>query len=214
MKRPCAGARAGLTAIHRSIHDRRMTDNILYLHPRDPQQTFDTAAVVDVLRTAGFISDRFEFNGAVHYKPGEEFLHLLTFLGCSPVVALGEPGLTGDEFCHIEFTPATAQSRFIAGDNIKVPRCRHCNHRINDWTHLIEEWKSKGIDDWHCPECRHTTPLHRLKWKQCAGFGRQFIKIWGIFEGEAVPGEELMNLLRGITGGDWDEFYCRTEGRA
>jgi len=189
-----------------------MTDNILYLHPRDPQQTFDSAAVIDALQRAGFIGEPFEFRAAGHFKPGEEFLHLLTFLGCSPVVSLGEPGVTGEEFCHIEFTPATAQPRFVAGDNIKVPRCRHCNQRIDGWTALIEEWNN-GVSDWGCPQCGHTTPLPRLKWKQCAGFGRQFIKVWGIFEGEAVPGEELLNLLRTTTHNEWDYFYIRTHGR-
>jgi len=187
-----------------------MTDNILYLHLRDPQQTFDSTIVIDALHKIGFIGERFEFKGTEHYKPGEEFLHLLTFLGCSPVVSLGEPGLTGDEFCHIEFTPAAEKPLFIAGDNIKVPRCRHCNHRVDDWQQLIDAWKRRGMDEWQCPHCGNTTPLHRLKWKQCAGFGRQFIKVWGIFEGEAVPGEELMNSLRQRSNREWDYFYCRT----
>ncbi len=191
-----------------------MTDNILYLHPRDPYQSFDTTAIAEVLRKIGFIGDRFEFRGAQHYKPGEEFLHLLTFLGCSPVVALGEPGLTGEEFCHIEFTGVSEAPLFAAGDNVKVPRCRHCNQRIDDWQAMVESWRSQGIGQWSCPNCGQNTPLHRLKWKQCAGFGRQFIKVWGIFEGEAVPGEELLNTLRAITHNEWDYFYLRTHGSA
>ncbi|HEY0635456.1 MAG TPA: hypothetical protein VGE00_08740 [Gammaproteobacteria bacterium] len=186
-----------------------MTNNILYLHPRDPHQTFNTVTVVDALRALGFIGDGFEFKGVYHYKPGEEFLHLLTFLGCSPVVALGEPGLTGEEFCHIEFTGTSDKPLFIAGDNVKVPRCRHCNQRIDDWHTVVEMWRSRGIEQWSCPNCGKNTPLHRLKWKQCAGFGRQFLKVWGIFEGEAVPGEELLNALRQATGSEWDYFYCR-----
>lgn len=209
--RPCTGATAGLTAIHRRLRDSPMTDNILYLHPRAPLDTVEASKLVAALQALGFISESFEFKGAVHYRPGEEFLHLLTFLGCSPVVALGEPGLTGEEFCHIEFTPVTEKPLFIAGDNIKVPRCRHCNQRIDDWARMIEEWKSTGSGDWHCPLCDHTTPLHRLKWKQCAGFGRQFIKVWGIFEGEAVPGEELLSALRQVGGLEWDYFYTRTQ---
>lgn len=190
-----------------------MTDNILYLHPREPHQTFDSGATIEALRALGFIGGSFTFKGAEHYRPGEEFLHLLTFLGCSPVVALGEPGLTGEEFCHIEFTRVTEQPRFVAGENIKVPRCRHCNQRIDNWNAVIETWRSQGVEQWHCPSCGKDTPLHRLKWKQCAGFGRQFIKVWGIFEGEAVPGEELMNALRKITNSEWDYFYCRTQGQ-
>jgi hypothetical protein len=53
--------------------------------------------------------------------------------------------------------------------------------------------------------------LHRLKWKQSAGFGCQFLKVWGIFEGEAVPGEELMNTLRHASDLEWDYFYVRTQ---
>lgn len=188
-----------------------MTDNILYLHPRDPQQTFDATAVGEALRGIGFIGEAFSFHGAQHFKPGGEFLFLLTFLGCSPVVSLGEPGLTGEEFCHIEFTPVSEQPRFVAGDNLKVPRCRHCNQRIDDWQNMLEAWRSQGSEQWSCPHCGKSTPLHRLKWKQCAGFGRQFIKVWGIFEGEAVPGEELLNALRQSTHSEWDYFYCRRQ---
>lgn len=187
-----------------------MADNILYLHPRDPHIEVDTRALTEALHDIGLIAEPFLFQGTEHFKPGEEFLHLLTFLGCSPVVSLGEPGLTGDEFCHIEFTTVTAEPRFISGDNIKVPRCRHCNHRIDDWTTLLDTWRSDGTDQWYCPSCGKVTPLHRLKWKQCAGFGRQFIKVWGIFEGEAVPGEELMNALRTATHQEWDYFYVRS----
>ena len=188
-----------------------MTDNILYLHPRDPRQTFDCTIVIDALHKIGFVGERFEFEGMEHYKPGEEFLHLLTFLGCSPVVSLGEPGLTGDEFCHIEFTSPAEQPVFVAGDNIKVPRCRHCNQRIDDWRGMVEAWKHQGKGEWQCPHCYTITPLHRLKWKQCAGFGRQFIKVWGIFEGEALPGEELINTLFRVYKFEWDYFYVRTQ---
>jgi len=188
-----------------------MTDNILYLHPRDPHTLFDAPALAEALRDIGFINDRFLFRDAEHFKPGEEFLHLLTFLGCSPVVSLGEPGATGDEFCHIEFTEPADEVHFIAGDNIKVPRCRHCNQRIDEWKAMMEMWQREGVAEWQCPHCGHSTPLHRLKWKQCAGFGRQFLKVWGIFEGEAVPGEELMSALRHASQLEWDYFYCRTQ---
>lgn len=186
-----------------------MTDNILYLHPRDPQQVFDTQSIIQALQAIGFVGEHFTFRGNDHFKPGAEFLYLLTFLGCSPVVSLGEPGLTGEEFCHIEFTPPTAQPAFTAGDNVKVPRCRHCNQRIEEWREAIEAWHTGGSEQWSCPHCGKSTPLHRLKWKQCAGFGRQFIKVWGIFEGEALPGEELLNALRQGTSFEWEYFYCR-----
>lgn len=186
-----------------------MADNILYLHPHEPNAIADAATLVAALRTVGFIADAFDFHGAQHYKPGAEFLHLLTFLGCSPVVSLGEPGLTGEEFCHIEFTAASTTPHFVAGQNVKAPRCRHCNQRIDEWAALFKEWPHHATEEWHCPSCGKSTPLHRLKWKQCAGFACQFIKVWGIFEGEAVPGEELLNVLRQVSGGEWDYFYYR-----
>ena len=99
-----------------------MPVNQLILCPERPELVpSDTAALLQRLHAIGFIADTLTFEGREHYRPGEDFLQLITFLGCSPVVALGEPGATGDEFCHIQFDGPSAKPQFIAGSNVKVP---------------------------------------------------------------------------------------------
>jgi hypothetical protein len=186
-------------------------DNILYLTPAD----FNTAPaesreLVNALQQAALIGEGFEFDGEQHYRPGGEFISLITFLGCSPVISLGEPGKTGDEFCHIAFEGPLPSPRFIAGDNIKIPRCPHCGHRFEQWQPLLDDWSQHlEAQQWPCPECGKAIRAHELRWRKCAGFGRFFIKIWGIFESEAVPNPNLISLLEKQTGTPWLHFYVR-----
>jgi hypothetical protein len=48
-----------------------------------------------------------------------------------------------------------------------------------------------------------------LRRRKCAGFGRLFIKVWGIFESEAVPSPNLLAALKRATGLEWQHFYIR-----
>jgi len=186
-------------------------DNLLYLCPRDFDAVpADPAALIANLQEAGFLAEAFDYSGSEHYRPGEEFITLVTFLGCSPVISLGEPGKTGEEFCHIAFEGPLESPRFVAGDNIKIPRCPHCGHRFDPWQPLIDDWQqSLAAQRWPCPECGNTLSAPQLRWRKCAGFGRFFIKVWGIFESEAVPNPNLLSLLETHTGTPWQHFYVR-----
>jgi hypothetical protein len=186
-------------------------ENTLYLTPCDCDTIPDNPPqLITALQEAGLIGEAFDFSGNRHYCPGEEFISLITFLGCSPVISLGEPGKTGEEFSHIGFEGPLAHPRFIAGDNIKIPRCPHCGHRFEPWQPLIEDWEQNPATQlWPCPECGNTVNAPQLRWRKCAGFGRFFIKIWGIFESEAVPNPNLLSLLEKHTGSPWRHFYVR-----
>ena len=187
-----------------------MANNLLVLYPDQLATVADEAALIARLRRIGFIADTFNFGNEQHYKPGDEFLFLITFLGCSPVVSLGEPGKTGDEFCHIAFMHSE-KARFIGGDNVKPPRCPSCGHRDMQWPQAVSTWQEAPEScHWGCPACHHSLPLTELKWRQCAGFGHYFIKIWGIFEGEAVPSEKLMDELQQTTGVRWRYLYYQS----
>ncbi len=165
----------------------------------------ETQALEQRLRTLALIDAPLDYQGRAHFRPGEEFLYLLTFLGCSPVVALGEPGATGEHFCHVAITPAWEPARLLYGENVKTPRCR-CGHRFEDWQLRLEEGLTPP---WHCPACGKSTPVAHLKWRQCAGVARRAVVIFGIFEGEAVPGEVLMGALEGLSGHPWSYLYYR-----
>lgn len=188
-----------------------MAENILYLCPKDALYVPpDPAGVVDALLQEAFIAETIEVDGETRYRPGEEFLSLLTFLGCSPVIAMGEPGKTGDEFCHIAIEGPLQRPRFVTGVNIKVPRCPSCGHRFDDWQATIHRWEAQsGNAEITCPECNTSLDITRLRWRKCAGFGRFFIKVWGIFESEAVPNPNLLQVLERHGGCAWQHFYIR-----
>ena len=186
-----------------------MDSNILLLTP-SLNEPPDVDHLTKELQKIGFISEPFQFNGKQHFKPGEELMFHLTFLGCSPVVSLGEPGKTGEEFCHIEFYGPFDENRFISGSNVKPLRCPVCGHREPNWQPIVEAWK-RDRTPWHCPECENDISLEQLRWNKSAGFARFFIKVWGIFESEAVPGDKLLATLKATTSNKWDYFYYRGE---
>ncbi len=188
-----------------------MTENLLYLCPaKFDALPDDSSKLKSALRDEGFIGEPFDFNGETHYRPGPEFLSLITFLGCSPVIATEQHENAGEGFSHIAFQGPSATAQFISGDNLKTPRCPACGHRFEVWQPLIEAWQQQPethhID---CPECSKELTLPQLRWRKSAGFGRYFIKIWGIFESEAVPSPELIALLEQVGGCQWQHFYVR-----
>ncbi|WP_303904932.1 hypothetical protein [Thiohalomonas denitrificans] len=177
-----------------------MPENLLILHPAEPHTCISEAEILEVLREIGLADDEFDWQGERHFRPGERYLQLITFLGCSPVVSLGEPGVTGDEFAHLAIEVKGDHPVLMAGSNIKQPRCPKCRERVTS----VQE-----NSDWHCPACAHETTTECLDWRQSAGFGRIFVKIWGVFEGEAVPSDELLRRLEAIADTPWKYFYLR-----
>ena len=189
--------------------------NLLLLHPARPDQIPpDTTQLQQRMAAIGFSAEPLTIAGERHYRPGENFLQLVTFLGCSPVVALGEPGITGDEFCHIACDGPHDTVQFVSGDNVKQPRCPGCGYRIEEWQTIIEQWRDDPDLIWRCPLCGKEYAPQQLRWRQCAAFGRYFIRIWGIFEGEAVPSDELLAALREVSGFDWGYFYLQLKDQS
>ncbi|MCK9531077.1 MAG: hypothetical protein M0R77_11040 [Gammaproteobacteria bacterium] len=185
-----------------------MSNHQLVLLPRDPNAAPNHTPLVRCLADIDFLGDPMpEMN---FYRPGEDFLFLLTFLGCSPVVSLGEPGVTAD-FCRIEVPAPSQTPHFFAGTNVKPPRCGKCSHRFEDWHGRVATWQQTGDDACTCPTCGRVQTLPALGWRQSAGFGRSPVRVWGIFEGEAVPGEKLLGALEALGGGPWTHFYYRAD---
>ena len=74
----------------------------------------------------------------------------------------------------------------------------------------IEQWQEQPEQArFDCPECGRSLSATELRWRKCAGFGRFFIKVWGIFESEAVPNPNLLAILEKSTGTAWQHFYVR-----
>jgi hypothetical protein len=139
-------------------------------------------------------------------------LQLLAFLGCSPNVTLEATQDNGEpSFCHLSLPSETLDSvEFRGGRNVLTPRCPTCGQFVEEWQSLLREWHMQGdAYRWSCPRCDHTAGLPDLNWRQCAGFGRYFIEVWGIHEGEAAPTDGLLDILRVATALEWGYFYYR-----
>ncbi|MCW8919349.1 MAG: hypothetical protein OQL08_11125 [Gammaproteobacteria bacterium] len=186
-----------------------MAENILILAPAPFDATPpDHGMLLKTLRERRFIADTLEINGALHYHPGEAFMTLITFLGCSPMIATGGKH-NGEQSCHIAIEGPSAEPHFLAGDNLKIPRCPYCGHRYDDWQAVVNAWRAAPYAKMTCAECGETLSATQLRWRKCAGFGRLFIKVWGIFESEAVPSPNLLSLLESCSGTEWQHFYIR-----
>ncbi len=190
-----------------------MSENILVLSPKlFSDLPADPTQLIATLQAAQFLGDSIEVAGENHYRPGEEFMMLVTFLGCSPMIATGEMDSGGEQYCHIAIEGPLDTPRYMVGDNIKIPRCPKCGHRYDEWQVLLDGWQLKPEEPIHCPACGEDSAVTALRWRKCAGFGRFFIKVWGIFESEAVPSPNLLALLKQCSGLEWQHFYLRHNG--
>lgn len=189
-----------------------MSANILLLTPPAGTRLPSVSALQQALNEIQFIADPFEFRGGTHFRPGEMLMQHLTFLGCSPMIASDDSDPTSEQYCHIEIAGPYPQQQFIGGANIKPLRCPHCKERTRGWGSIISPWRQDPThQQWQCQHCGQSTPLHQIHWRRCAGFGQLFLKVWGIFESEAVPGDRLMQQLEQLSGARWEYFYYRGE---
>ncbi len=185
-----------------------MPENLLLLYPADPMAAPAVEPLVSALQEIGLLGDPFTCDGAPHFRPGEAFLRRITYLGCSPVVALGEPGATGDEFAHLALSGPYETPRFLAGTNVKQPRCPACRQRAEPWQDWPQRLAAGEAWRWQCPACGTANEAVELDWRQCAGHARLFLTVWGVFEGEAVPSDDLLKTLAGFAG-PWRWSYVR-----
>jgi len=187
-----------------------VAENILVLTPAPIDSPApDRSTLVEMLRDERFIGEPITIGDEEHFRPGEEFMMLITFLGCSPMIATGEMESEGEQYCHIAIDGPLESPRYLIGDNIKPPRCPGCGHRLDKWRLLLDAWQCSPNAPVTCPDCGEAGSITALRWRKCAGFGRLFIKIWGVFENEAVPSPNLLSSLKQSSGTDWIHFYIR-----
>lgn len=186
----------------------------LLLTPRDPNSYPNAGGLSPVLGELGLLGPRFTYAGHTHYMPGDGFLDLVTFLGCSPAIELAAPDPDVPpqaqiaSFCHLREV-VLEDMTFVSGRNTTPPRCPHCRETEPRWEGLIRNWE-KHRQAWHCTACEGVAPPWRWNWRQSAGFGRWFLEVWGVHPAEAVPGEPLLSALEQFSGGPWKYFYTQT----
>lgn len=170
-------------------------------------------ALLTSLQMDGFIGEPFssvfkqQTETQSGYLIGREFLKLITFLGCSPHIAVTPPEQLTDwgNFCYIEIQHFQAP-KYFKGLNQPKFSCPLCKSRVTGALPELQQWLP-GSQAVICPKCQQTTLAENLNWRHGGGFGRFFIVVNSIYPNEAVPTDKLMSLLNSVSGEDWDYFY-------
>lgn len=139
------------------------------------------------------------------YLPGPAFMTLISFLGCSPSVSMAADDDQALNPYFIEVTDSGDSIVAICGALRRAPRCPQCKRVATDWNDALAT-ANTGL---FCAQCRFDSQLSGWDWRHQSGFGRQWINIWGVHEGEAVPGEKLLESLHKLSGLVWNYAWCR-----
>ena len=188
----------------------------LILHPAEPSGPVpEPGALAPVLAQVGLLGPSFSYQGRAYFVPGERFLDLVVFLGCSPVIALecqrdAEGEVHMARFCHVHLPAQRVAPYLHIGDPAAAPRCPHCRVPIRDWREWLPGWQARPLEgNWRCPACGQAASAAQIDWRQAAAVVRSGIELGGIHPYEAVPADELMAALEQATGRSWRYYYAR-----
>lgn len=151
------------------------------------------------LQERGFLGKAFTLDGQTHYEAGEDFLHLLSFLGCSPSFCLDPHA--GEDFCHISIHWQSSL-RFLGGSAHMVLACPQCKGKVLQAQSYLDEERLV----WHCPKCGEEIAAQRLHFRRQGGIGNLWLSIWGVEPDLVVPGDELLARLQELVPVEWK--YC------
>lgn len=190
----------------------------LILLPADPLcPPVNCEQLAGELQAIGLIGEPVALADEVFYPTGDNFLQLISFLGCSPMIELDPPAdratllaaSAAGKFCHL-FLTCTQSLTFRADSQCPPPRCPDCRQPVAEWHTAIETWRGNRAQcDWTCARCGFTGKLTGLLFRKTAAFGRTFIEIRGIHPSEAVPTDILLERLQRLVGGPWKTIYLR-----
>ncbi|MES9941655.1 MAG: hypothetical protein ABW104_01720 [Candidatus Thiodiazotropha sp. 6PLUC2] len=179
----------------------------LVLTPKNPYQLPENPeAIFSRLQEIGLIDTPLQTGHS--YLPGEAFMQLITFMGCSPSIRLA-PDDSDQPFCHLLLDGPYPRPKLIVGKNTLPPRCERCRKRLGDWQNTFKIWEAKG-DGWQseCPHCGHLQDPATYDFKQSAGCGRFLLYLENIFPQEAIPAQSLLDSLKHSSKEEiWHFFY-------
>ena len=163
--------------------------------------------LVRQLQEDGLIGKNFQANQHEGYLIGQDFLKLITFLGCSPNIEVEPPEQLSDwgNFCHIDIQ-IFDEPQFFKGLNKPKCSCPHCRSRVTQALPDMTSWTPEA-ELLTCPKCGEQTLTEHLNWRNGAGFGRFFIVVNSVYPNEAVPTDKLMSILKSASNEIWNYFY-------
>ena len=133
------------------------------------------------------------------YLPGDRFLEHITFLGCSPNIALSPE--EGTQYCYIRFAQMRPSPVLYASTNTVPPRCRQCEQVMHDWRN--------ASDPGFCNRCSVEARQDNLMWRRQGALSRWVIEILNIYPREAVPSVLLLRTLENVSGVEWRYAYLQ-----
>lgn len=178
----------------------------LVLAPADADWHADAASLAHWARGVGLAGTPLDDR---HLRAGEDFLSLLSFLGCSPTVSFDPPdtaAVGSGLFYHLR-VQAFDRPCFRADAMTPAPRCPECRVRLEDW----RRWWPAGAEPGPCacPGCGTELRPQRLNWRRSAGVGRSFIEVLGIHAGTVQPVDALFTRLAERSGAQWGYFFVQ-----
>ncbi len=160
-------------------------------------QELVAATLSDMQFTGDAIDD-----SSVQFYVGTRFLDHMTFLGCSPAIALSPD--EGDDYCFVKMGSLTEQYELIAGRNAVVPKCKQCDQKKENWRALI-------TDDDFCSNCSNSDQASNLAWRRTAAMVRYCVEVMHIYPHEAIPSPEIMSRLESACGLPWRHAYIQAD---
>ena len=155
--------------------------------------------VARVLEDTGLIGAA-KNSGELLYRAGEQFLSLITFLGCSPQVSVTEDEATdGQPVCRVRLHDFE-NVQLLESCPPPALRCARCR---------VPQQRPSSLDydqQLSCAKCGESAPLYQFDWRRGAGFGRFFVEIENVFPHEALPADRLISALEALSGSRWN--YC------
>jgi len=154
------------------------------------------SSLPEPLEDIGFIGDDCH-EADNDYLPGDRFLNLLTFLGCSPDIALTPQD--GENYCFIRLHKVSPEPRLYQGSNTKPPHCRFCRQAKKDWQACEQPD--------YCEQCGLHERAENLLWRRQGALSRWVIEVMNVYPHEAVPSAQLLTLLGTVSGVEWGYAY-------
>jgi len=182
-----------------------MTQARLIISPKSSSNIpAKTADIKQALKEAGLTANEFRNNA---YYAGNNFISLVSFLGCSPNIQLTPED--GENFCFVEFSDTYPHSQLLGYCLSVKPKCPYCKAKIENWKDTAEYQLASSL--YLCRKCNTVMPLSDLKWRQEGGYGHISISITNIHPHEAVPAEKILHVLKDASNFEWDYFYANNE---
>jgi len=125
------------------------------------------------------------------FLAGDRFFQSISFLGCSPSIAL-QPQ-QGEVYLRIEISSFVRPVLFCA-PRAHTPLCRHCGRPfLEDWPLRINQSTDGNMV---CKSCDLPNRIEQLNFRRRACYSRSVVAFSPVFESEAVPSEQLMQALQ------------------